>query len=149
MMLTSSVEKRTLSAGLAILVGSNSIKYGPTLAATVISIAPLMILFLFCQRFLWKELLHLEWRNKLTQVERENYGDYNKRNSKICGVSRTTVHRALNNTGRISEKQKDDIGNCWENGYRPDLLATGLAKGKTYYIGVVVMDVNNRYFLRC
>ena len=51
MMLTSSVEKRTLSAGLAILVGSNSIKYGPTLAATVISIAPLMILFLFCQRF--------------------------------------------------------------------------------------------------
>lgn len=51
MMLTSSVDKRTLSAGLAILVGSNSIKYGPTLAATVISIAPLMVLFLFCQRF--------------------------------------------------------------------------------------------------
>lgn len=51
MMLTSSVEKRTLSAGLATLVGSNSIKYGPTLAATVISIAPLLILFLFCQRF--------------------------------------------------------------------------------------------------
>ena len=23
--------------------------------------------------------------------------------AKICGVSRTTVHRALNNTGRISE----------------------------------------------
>ena len=30
MMLTSSVEMRTLSAGLAILVGSNSIKYGDT-----------------------------------------------------------------------------------------------------------------------
>ena len=26
--------------------------------------------------------------------------------AKICGVSRTTVHRALNNTGRISEKTK-------------------------------------------
>ncbi len=51
MMLTSSVEKRTLSAGLAILVGSNSIKYGPTLAATVISIAPLLLLFLFGQIF--------------------------------------------------------------------------------------------------
>lgn len=51
MMLTSSAEKRTLSAGLAILVGSNSIKFGPTLAATVISIAPLLILFLFGQRF--------------------------------------------------------------------------------------------------
>lgn len=58
MMLTSSVEMRTLSAGLAVLVGSNSIKFGPTLAATVISIAPLLILFLFGQRFLWKELRH-------------------------------------------------------------------------------------------
>lgn len=67
--------------------------------------------------------------------------------AKICGVSRTTVHRALNNTGRISEKTKQMILETAEkNGYRPDLLATGLAKGKTYYIGVVVMDVNNRYF---
>ncbi len=51
MMLTTSVEMRTLSAGLAILVGSNSIRIGPTLAATVISVAPLLILFLFGQRF--------------------------------------------------------------------------------------------------
>jgi multiple sugar transport system permease protein len=32
-------------------VGNNSIKYGPTLAATVISIMPLMLIFLFGQRF--------------------------------------------------------------------------------------------------
>ena len=32
--------------------------------------------------------------------------------AKICGVSRTTVHRALNNTGRKKKKKKDDIGNC-------------------------------------
>lgn len=51
MMLTSNAEQRTLSAGLATLVGSNAIKYGPTLAATVLSIAPLMILFLFGQKF--------------------------------------------------------------------------------------------------
>lgn len=51
MMLTNSVENRTLSAGLAILVGSNSIKYGPTLAATVISILPMLFIFLFGQRF--------------------------------------------------------------------------------------------------
>lgn len=51
MMLTSSVDMRTLSAGLAVLVGSNSIKFGPTLAATVISVAPLLVLFLFGQRF--------------------------------------------------------------------------------------------------
>jgi len=51
MMLTSTQEKRTLSAGLATLVGSNAIKYGPTLAATVIAIAPLLTVFLFGQRF--------------------------------------------------------------------------------------------------
>lgn len=51
MMLTSSVEMRTLSAGLAILVGNHSIKYGPTLAATVISVTPLLILFLVGQKF--------------------------------------------------------------------------------------------------
>ncbi len=51
MMLTSTQERRTLSAGLATLVGSNAIKYGPTLAATVISITPLLIVFLFGQRF--------------------------------------------------------------------------------------------------
>ncbi len=51
MMLTSTQDKRTLSAGLATLVGSNAIKYGPTLAATAIAIAPLLIVFLFGQRF--------------------------------------------------------------------------------------------------
>ncbi len=51
MMLTNNINNRTLSAGLAVLVGSNSIKYGPTLAATSISILPLLILFLFGQRY--------------------------------------------------------------------------------------------------
>ncbi len=51
MMLTSTADQRTLSAGLATLVGSNAIKYGPTLAATMLSIAPLLVLFLFGQRF--------------------------------------------------------------------------------------------------
>ena len=51
MMLTSSAENRTLSAGLAILVGTHSIKYGPTLAATAISVTPLLILFFAGQKF--------------------------------------------------------------------------------------------------
>ena len=51
MMLTSSVQNRTLSAGLAILVGNNSIKYGPTLAATVISILPMLVIFLMGQKY--------------------------------------------------------------------------------------------------
>ncbi len=51
LMLTSSADKRTLSAGLAVLVGNKVIKYGPTLAATMISLGPLLILYLFCQKY--------------------------------------------------------------------------------------------------
>lgn len=51
LMLTSSSDKRTLSAGLAVLVGNKVIKYGPTLAATMISLAPLLILYIFCQKY--------------------------------------------------------------------------------------------------
>jgi len=51
LMLTSSAANRTLSAGLAILVGNKVIKYGPTLAATMISLTPLLILYVFCQKY--------------------------------------------------------------------------------------------------
>lgn len=51
LMLANSANKRTLSAGLAVLVGNKVIKYGPTLAATMISLAPLLILYLFCQKY--------------------------------------------------------------------------------------------------
>lgn len=51
LMLTSSQNKRTLSAGLAVLVGNKVIKYGPTLAATMISLTPLLVLYVFCQKY--------------------------------------------------------------------------------------------------
>lgn len=51
LMLTSSSDKRTLSSGLALLVGNKVIKYGPTLAATVISLAPLLFLYVFVQKY--------------------------------------------------------------------------------------------------
>ncbi len=68
--------------------------------------------------------------------------------AQICGVSRTTVHRALHDgTGRINPDTKEMILRAArENGYRPDLLARGLVKGQTFNIGVVVLDVKNRYF---
>lgn len=67
--------------------------------------------------------------------------------AQLCNVSRTTVHRALSDTGRINPQTKELIlKTAQENGYRPDLLARGLVKGQTFYIGVVVLDVNNRYF---
>lgn len=65
----------------------------------------------------------------------------------LCGVSRMTVHRALTDTGRINPQTKEMIiKTAKEHGYRPDLLARGLVKRQTLYIGVVVLDVNNRYF---
>ena len=64
-----------------------------------------------------------------------------------CKVSRTTVHRAFNNTGRISEETREFIlKTAEEMGYKPDLLATSLKKGKTGNLGVVVFDVKNQYF---
>ncbi len=67
--------------------------------------------------------------------------------AKLCGVSRTTVIRALNNTGRINETTKEMIlRTAKEHGYKPDLLARSLAKGRTYTIGILVLDCKNRYF---
>lgn len=67
--------------------------------------------------------------------------------AQLCGVSRTTVHRALHGGGRIHPDTKEMILRvAKEHDYRPDLLARGLVKGRTYYIGVVVLDVQNRYF---
>lgn len=51
LMLTSSATMRTLSAGLAVLVGNKVIKYGPTLAATLISVLPLLVLYIFFQKY--------------------------------------------------------------------------------------------------
>ena len=74
-------------------------------------------------------------------------GDTTNDIARSCQVSRTTVIRALNNQGRISKETKDRIVKTAEElGYRPDLLARGLVKGKTMYIGVVVFDVKNQYF---
>jgi len=67
--------------------------------------------------------------------------------ARICGVSRGTVDRALNNKPRINPKTKEKILRvAKELGYRPDLLARSLVKGKTMSLGVVVFDIRNRYF---
>ena len=67
--------------------------------------------------------------------------------AKACNVSRGTVDRALNNKGGINEATKAMILNTVKDmGYRPDLLARSLVKGKTMSIGVVVFDIRNRIF---
>ena len=67
--------------------------------------------------------------------------------ARICGVSRTTVTRALHGTGRISKETKQRIIQTAEElGYQPDLMARSLARGKSMCIGVIVVDLRNQYF---
>lgn len=51
LILTNSTEMRTLSAGLATLVGQRTIEYGPTLASALVSMLPLVVLYFFAQRY--------------------------------------------------------------------------------------------------
>lgn len=51
LMLTSTANMRTLSSGLAILVGNKVIKYGPTLAVAMISLTPLLVLYIIGQKY--------------------------------------------------------------------------------------------------
>ncbi len=67
--------------------------------------------------------------------------------AKKCGVSRTTVIRALNDQTRVSEKTKERIlAVANAEGYRPNLLARSLNKGRTMAIGVIADSVNNYVF---
>lgn len=67
--------------------------------------------------------------------------------AEICGVSRTTVLRALNDQSRVSpETKKRILATAKEHGYRPNLLARSLNKGRTMSIGVITYDVENYVF---
>jgi multiple sugar transport system permease protein len=50
-MLTSTTKMRTISAGLALFVGQRTLEYGPTLAAALIALLPLVIVFIFAQKY--------------------------------------------------------------------------------------------------
>ncbi|PTX64435.1 carbohydrate ABC transporter membrane protein 2 (CUT1 family) [Melghirimyces profundicolus] len=54
LIVTNSVEMRTLPVGLSILQGSFNIQYAKLMAATVLSALPVLVLFLFAQRFFVK-----------------------------------------------------------------------------------------------
>ena len=67
--------------------------------------------------------------------------------AEICNVSRGTVDRALNNRPGVSARTKQLIlKTARECGYMPHLLASSLATGKTRTIGIIVFDLENRFF---
>ncbi len=65
-----------------------------------------------------------------------------------CNVSRTTVVRALNNQSRVSDETRKKILNtAKEMGYRPNLLARSLNKGRSTMIGMVAINMENLVFV--
>ncbi len=67
--------------------------------------------------------------------------------ARICGVSRGSVDRALHDKPGISRDTMERILRVSrELGYRADLLARGLVKGRTNTIGVVVFDLAHEFF---
>ncbi len=66
-----------------------------------------------------------------------------------CGVSRTTVLRALNGKGSVGKETKKQIMEiAKEYNYRPNLLARSLNHGRTMSLGVVTINVENMYFVQ-
>ncbi len=67
--------------------------------------------------------------------------------ARICGVSIGTIDRALNNRGEISPQTREKVLRVARDlGYRPHLVARSLKTGKTMTVGVVVFDLDNRFF---
>jgi len=62
------------------------------------------------------------------------------------GVSKTTVHYALRNTGRVSAAMRKKILKVAEEvGYRPNALARSLRIRKTHTVGVVLNSLNSTF----
>ncbi|HHB90231.1 MAG TPA: LacI family transcriptional regulator [Anaerolineae bacterium] len=62
--------------------------------------------------------------------------------AQLAGVSHSTVSRALQGTGRMSEETRERILTIAEElGYTPDALAQSLVRGRTKTVGVVVTTI--------
>lgn len=68
------------------------------------------------------------------------------------GVSKTTVSRALSGRGRIGAETAERVRRlAKEQGYRPNVLAQGLARNKTNNLGIVIPleDTDVPFFKEC
>lgn len=67
--------------------------------------------------------------------------------ARICKVSRGTVDRALHDRGGVSERTREKIRKAAEEyGYTPNYIASSLATGRSRSVGIIVFDLNNRFF---
>jgi LacI family transcriptional regulator len=67
--------------------------------------------------------------------------------ARICHVSLGTIDRAIHDKPGISTATRKFILETAENlGYRPNYVGRSLQSGKTFEIGLVVHDLDNRFF---
>ncbi len=67
--------------------------------------------------------------------------------AKAVGVSKTTVTNVFSGKANVSMAMRQRIQQYAEEiGYRPNMLARSLAKGKTFMIGLVVRDLDNPFY---
>lgn len=66
-----------------------------------------------------------------------------------AGVSTSTVSRVLNGSKRVAEdKRALVLAAIEEYGYRPNLVARGLVRGRSMTIGVLMQDISSPFFAR-
>jgi DNA-binding LacI/PurR family transcriptional regulator len=64
-----------------------------------------------------------------------------------AGVSESTVSRVLSGNKRISEKTRQKVMKIVdEMGYRPNAIATSLARNRSNSIGIVIPDSDNEFY---
>lgn len=64
-------------------------------------------------------------------------------------VTASTVSRALNGTGKVSEKRKREILDLAKKlGYRPNPFARNLVENKTHTIGVLIPEFTHHFYSR-
>jgi DNA-binding LacI/PurR family transcriptional regulator len=67
--------------------------------------------------------------------------------ARVVGVTQTTVANALAGRGNVSEATRKRILQCAQDmGYRPNVLARGLAKGKTFTLGFLLPTIANPFY---
>lgn len=67
--------------------------------------------------------------------------------AKEAGVSIKTVSRVVNNQGEISDSTRQRVLAVIDQlGYRPNLIARGLATQRTYTVGLILNDITNPFF---
>ncbi len=65
------------------------------------------------------------------------------------GVSPSTVSRVLNGSKRVADdKRALVLAAIEESGYRPNLVARGLVRGRSMTIGVLMQDISSPFFAR-